>query len=65
VKINRKIVAIAAGVAAGATPVVDGRGAVVKGYDHGHFLRPTVLAGVDPGGMPAASHRGRHRAVLS
>jgi malonate-semialdehyde dehydrogenase (acetylating)/methylmalonate-semialdehyde dehydrogenase len=39
---------IAAGVAAGATPLVDGRNAKVAGYEAGNFLRPTVLADVDP-----------------
>jgi malonate-semialdehyde dehydrogenase (acetylating)/methylmalonate-semialdehyde dehydrogenase len=39
---------IAQGVAAGATPLVDGRNAKVPGYDSGHFLKPTVLADVDP-----------------
>jgi malonate-semialdehyde dehydrogenase (acetylating)/methylmalonate-semialdehyde dehydrogenase len=40
---------IAAGLSAGATPLVDGRGARVAGYDGGHFLKPTVLTEVDPG----------------
>jgi malonate-semialdehyde dehydrogenase (acetylating)/methylmalonate-semialdehyde dehydrogenase len=39
---------IASGVAAGATPLVDGRGARVAGYESGNFLKPTVLTGVDP-----------------
>jgi malonate-semialdehyde dehydrogenase (acetylating)/methylmalonate-semialdehyde dehydrogenase len=39
---------IAQGVAAGAKPLVDGRNAKVDGYGNGHFLRPTVLANVDP-----------------
>jgi len=39
---------IAAGVAAGATPIVDGRNTKVSGYENGNFLRPTVLADVDP-----------------
>ena len=39
---------IAAGVAAGARPIVDGRNAKVAGYESGNFLRPTVLADVDP-----------------
>jgi malonate-semialdehyde dehydrogenase (acetylating) / methylmalonate-semialdehyde dehydrogenase len=39
---------IAQGIAAGATAVVDGRQARVAGYDNGNFLRPTVLADVDP-----------------
>ena len=39
---------IAAGVAAGATPLVDGRNAKIAGYESGNFVRPTVLAGVDP-----------------
>src|ERR1700730_1689646 len=41
---------IAQGVAAGARPIVDGRAASVAGYERGNFLRPTVLADVDPGG---------------
>jgi malonate-semialdehyde dehydrogenase (acetylating)/methylmalonate-semialdehyde dehydrogenase len=36
------------GVAAGATPLVDGRKASVSGYERGNFVRPTVLADVDP-----------------
>jgi len=39
---------IAQGVAAGATPLVDGRNARVDGYANGNFLRPTVLGNVDP-----------------
>jgi malonate-semialdehyde dehydrogenase (acetylating)/methylmalonate-semialdehyde dehydrogenase len=39
---------IAQGVAAGAKPIVDGRAARVPGYERGSFLRPTVLADVDP-----------------
>ena len=39
---------IAQGVAAGATPLVDGRGARIAGYERGSFVRPTVLADVDP-----------------
>jgi len=39
---------IAAGVAAGARPIVDGRNTKVSGYENGNFLRPTVLADVDP-----------------
>ena len=39
---------IAQGVAEGATAVVDGRQATVKGYENGHFIRPTILADVDP-----------------
>jgi len=41
---------IAQGVAAGAKPIVDGRNAKVDGYANGNFLRPTVLANVDPAG---------------
>ena len=41
---------IAAGVAAGARPVVDGRQATVPGYEKGNFIRPTILADVDPAG---------------
>ena len=39
---------IAKGVADGARAVVDGRKASVAGYEHGNFVRPTVLTGVDP-----------------
>ena len=39
---------IAQGVAAGAKPLVDGRAARVSGYENGNFIRPTVLADVDP-----------------
>jgi malonate-semialdehyde dehydrogenase (acetylating)/methylmalonate-semialdehyde dehydrogenase len=40
---------IAQGLAEGARPLVDGRQTVVDGYERGHFVRPTVLTGVDPG----------------
>jgi malonate-semialdehyde dehydrogenase (acetylating)/methylmalonate-semialdehyde dehydrogenase len=39
---------IAQGVAAGAKPLVDGRNTTVSGYESGNFVRPTVLADVDP-----------------
>jgi malonate-semialdehyde dehydrogenase (acetylating) / methylmalonate-semialdehyde dehydrogenase len=39
---------IAAGVAAGAKPVVDGRNTTIAGYESGNFVRPTILADVDP-----------------
>jgi malonate-semialdehyde dehydrogenase (acetylating) / methylmalonate-semialdehyde dehydrogenase len=39
---------IAQGVAAGAKPLVDGRNARIEGYANGNFVRPTVLADVDP-----------------
>ena len=39
---------IAQGVAAGAKPLVDGRNARVEGYASGNFIRPTVLANVEP-----------------
>ena len=39
---------IAQGAASGARPLVDGRGANVAGFESGNFVRPTVLAGVDP-----------------
>ncbi|MEO8256298.1 MAG: CoA-acylating methylmalonate-semialdehyde dehydrogenase [Acidobacteriota bacterium] len=39
---------IAQGVADGARPIVDGRTTAVAGYERGNFLRPTVLADVDP-----------------
>jgi malonate-semialdehyde dehydrogenase (acetylating)/methylmalonate-semialdehyde dehydrogenase len=41
---------IAQGITGGATAVVDGRKARVSGYENGHFIRPTVLADVDPAG---------------
>src|SRR5215203_7360873 len=41
---------IAQGIAAGAKPLVDGRQAKIPGYDHGNFIRPTVLTDVDPAG---------------
>src|SRR4030095_10096271 len=39
---------IAQGVAAGAKPIVDGRHPKVAGYEGGNFIKPTVLADVDP-----------------
>ena len=39
---------IARGVSDGAKAIVDGRDATVPGYERGNFLRPTVLADVDP-----------------
>jgi len=39
---------IAAGVAAGAKSLVDGRNPKIDGYGGGNFVRPTVLSGVDP-----------------
>jgi malonate-semialdehyde dehydrogenase (acetylating)/methylmalonate-semialdehyde dehydrogenase len=36
------------GVAEGARPLVDGRGARIAGYERGNFIRPTVLADVNP-----------------
>src|SRR6188768_3971888 len=41
---------IAQGIAAGAKPLVDGRQAKVPDYDHGNFIKPTVLTDVDPAG---------------
>jgi malonate-semialdehyde dehydrogenase (acetylating)/methylmalonate-semialdehyde dehydrogenase len=41
---------IAQGIAAGAKPIVDGRKAAINGYEQGHFIKPTVLSDVDPGG---------------
>jgi len=37
----------------GAHVVVDGRGATIPGYEHGYFVRPTVLADVPPESMLA------------
>jgi malonate-semialdehyde dehydrogenase (acetylating)/methylmalonate-semialdehyde dehydrogenase len=39
---------IAKGIAAGAKALVDGRRTTVAGYEAGNFLKPTVLADVDP-----------------
>jgi malonate-semialdehyde dehydrogenase (acetylating)/methylmalonate-semialdehyde dehydrogenase len=39
---------IGQGIAEGARPLVDGRQTVVAGLERGHFVRPTVLADVDP-----------------
>jgi malonate-semialdehyde dehydrogenase (acetylating)/methylmalonate-semialdehyde dehydrogenase len=39
---------IASGLAAGARPLVDGRHATIAGYESGSFVKPTVLADVDP-----------------
>jgi malonate-semialdehyde dehydrogenase (acetylating)/methylmalonate-semialdehyde dehydrogenase len=39
---------IAAGVAEGAQPILDGRGAVVEGLEQGSFVGPTILDGVTP-----------------
>ena len=36
------------GIAEGARPLVDGRRATVAGYEQGNFVRPTVLADVNP-----------------
>lgn len=33
----------------GATVVVDGRSPHISGYENGHFVRPTILANVNPG----------------
>ncbi|HWP34645.1 MAG TPA: CoA-acylating methylmalonate-semialdehyde dehydrogenase [Thermodesulfobacteriota bacterium] len=41
---------VGAALAEGARLLVDGRGARVPGYEAGFFVRPTVLAGVDPAG---------------
>ena len=40
---------IALGIEEGASPLVDGRGATVQGYERGYFVRPTVLGDVQPG----------------
>jgi malonate-semialdehyde dehydrogenase (acetylating)/methylmalonate-semialdehyde dehydrogenase len=39
----------------GASVVVDGRNARVKGYEKGNFVRPTILDGVAPGGEIAGT----------
>jgi malonate-semialdehyde dehydrogenase (acetylating)/methylmalonate-semialdehyde dehydrogenase len=40
---------IGKGVSDGATVPVDGRGTIIKGYEKGAFVRPTILADVKPG----------------
>jgi malonate-semialdehyde dehydrogenase (acetylating) / methylmalonate-semialdehyde dehydrogenase len=39
---------IGKGVSEGAEVIVDGRGASIPGYEHGYFVRPTILDNVDP-----------------
>jgi malonate-semialdehyde dehydrogenase (acetylating)/methylmalonate-semialdehyde dehydrogenase len=39
---------IGKGVSEGAEVLVDGRGASIPGYEHGYFIRPTILDNVDP-----------------
>ena len=39
---------IAKGAASGADLLVDGRKALISGYEHGYFVRPTILDNVDP-----------------
>jgi len=41
---------ITKGLEEGADIVVDGREAVIPGYERGNFLRPTLLDGIRPGG---------------
>ncbi len=41
---------IGVGVNEGASVPVDGRGAVIKGYERGSFVRPTILSNVPRGG---------------
>lgn len=40
---------IGLGAAGGAVVPVDGRGTIVKGYEGGTFIKPTILSGVLPG----------------
>lgn len=40
---------IGLGAEEGATALVDGRGTTVKGYEGGYFVRPTILASIQPG----------------
>lgn len=40
---------IGVGAKEGAAALVDGRGSTIKGYEAGSFVRPTVLADVQPG----------------
>ncbi len=41
---------IGQGASEGAALPVDGRGTVVKGYENGSFVRPTILSGIPRGG---------------
>ncbi|HEX2697082.1 MAG TPA: CoA-acylating methylmalonate-semialdehyde dehydrogenase [Anaerolineales bacterium] len=41
---------IGVGAGEGASVPVDGRGAIVKGYEHGNFVKPTILSNVPRGG---------------
>ncbi len=41
---------IEAGANEGAAIPVDGRGTVIKGYERGSFVRPTILSGIQPAG---------------
>ena len=40
---------ISLGASEGASVPVDGRGTVIKGYENGHFVRPTILMDMKPG----------------
>jgi malonate-semialdehyde dehydrogenase (acetylating)/methylmalonate-semialdehyde dehydrogenase len=40
---------IQTGVSEGAEVLVEGRGALIKGYENGYFMRPTILENVLPG----------------
>jgi malonate-semialdehyde dehydrogenase (acetylating)/methylmalonate-semialdehyde dehydrogenase len=40
---------IGLGAEEGASALVDGRGTTIKGYEGGSFVRPTILADVQPG----------------
>jgi malonate-semialdehyde dehydrogenase (acetylating) / methylmalonate-semialdehyde dehydrogenase len=44
---------IGAGAGEGASVAVDGRGAVIQGYEKGSFIRPTILADLFPRGTVA------------
>lgn len=35
----------------GAKVLIDGRGAVIEGYEYGNFIRPTILGNVSPEGL--------------
>src|SRR5206468_5766694 len=43
------------GLQEGAALLVDGRGARIEGCERGHFVRPTVLSNVPPGGSIAGT----------
>ena len=52
---NRILGLIQKGLDEGARLLVDGRDAVIPGYEKGNFIRPTILENVPPGGAIAST----------